>query len=211
LKSRRLFLAGLSSALLSAQTEPGKGRTFASDAQRYADPATEFTVYRLTSPKYESRMTAYYNRGMTGRNTLLFSNDRTGRFELFRADIKSGQTRQLTNAEHLDPGSIAVLANDRGCCYFDGPSLRELSFAALRDREVHRLAEGTERVPGFSVSPDGKRALFVERAGEGYRLRSIDLARGTASTLVEGRDEMSHPMVRPGHSQVMYLRGGTPC
>ena len=208
LKSRRSFLAGVSGAILCAQTPLGKGRNFASDAQRYADPATEFIVTRLTSPQYESRLTAYYNRAMMGRNTLLFSNDRTGRFEVHRADFKNGQTRQLSSAERLDPASIALLANDHALCYFDGPSLRELNLSTLRDRELYRVADGVERPAGFSVAADGSHGFFVEKSADGYRLRSVDLARGTVATLVEGREELTSVVARQGHPQVTFSCAG---
>src|SRR4249919_625905 len=88
---RRSLLFGLPALALRAQQQvaAGKGQTFASDAKRYADAATEFPVIRYTSPEYSSLLPSYYNRSMSGRNTLYFACDRTGRMEILRGDIRN--------------------------------------------------------------------------------------------------------------------------
>ncbi len=50
---RRLFLASLAAATYAAETS-AKGRVFPSVAVRYPDPATEFTIVRLTDPQFTS-------------------------------------------------------------------------------------------------------------------------------------------------------------
>ena len=61
---RRLFLVSLAAATYAAETT-AKGRVFPSVAVRYADPATEFTVLRLTDPQFTSSLPAPGNRGAT--------------------------------------------------------------------------------------------------------------------------------------------------
>lgn len=205
---RRSLLFGLPALALKAQQAAGKGQTFASDAKRYADGATEFPVIRFTSPTYSSSLPAYYNRCMSGRNTLYFACDRTGKMEVFRGDIKSGQTKQLTVADALDPQSIAVSPGDRNLCYFDGESLRQLTISSMREREVYRLPSGVTRGRGFSLSPDGNRALFIEKSSGKHRLVALNLLRGQTSTLIESDEELSDPIPRPGASgAVLYRRG----
>ena len=204
--TRRSLLFGLPAALTNAEQGSGKGRTFPPEIRRFADGATEFTVYRLTAPDFTSRLTAYYNRGMAGRNTLYFSNDRTGRMEVFRVDVRNGQLRQLTECERVDPSTVALLPGDRSLCFFDGPSLRQLNLSTLREREVYRVPDGTERGKGFSVSSDGARGFFVEQSGGKWRLRTVGLVRAQAATVLESSEEISDPMARPGQSTVLYRR-----
>jgi len=204
---RRSFLLWLSTAAARSQQQPGKGRTVAPEIRRYPDGATEFTVYRLTSPESSSQLTAYSNRSMSGRTTLYFSNDRTGRMEIYRGDLKSGQLRQLTESEALDPRSLALLPGGRSLCFFDGPALKQMNLSSLKEREVYRVPEGVERGRGFSVSSDGARGFFVERSGGKHRLRMVGLVREQPATIVESAEEISDPIARPGQSTVFYRRG----
>ena len=55
--SRRAFLASLTVATRAAEPA-AKGRIFPSVAVRYPDPATEFTVVRLTDPQFNSSLPA---------------------------------------------------------------------------------------------------------------------------------------------------------
>jgi oligogalacturonide lyase len=205
---RRRFLLGLPAVALEAQQASGKGQTFPSDAKRYADAATEFPVVRLTSPEYSSHLSAYHNRTIAGRSVLYFSADRTGRLEIFRADLRNGQTRQLTSAEHLDPTTLALPPGDRSLLYCDGPAVEMLTISNLKEREIYRVPEGWERAPGFSASADGSRVLLIERSGSRHRIRSISLRTGPPATLVEADESLSDPIPRPGSDEFLFRRGG---
>ncbi len=165
--SRRSFLfAGVVAGGLFAEGQ--KGAAFASDSERYPDPATELDVYRLTSPEYTSTMTAHYNRGIA-RNSgwMLFCCDRSGQPQGFRIDLKTGDTKQLTQTEGLDGSSLTLLPDNRSFCYFAKRSLYTVNLNNLRERELYQIPEGWERCPGMSVGPDGTHATFAERRGEG--------------------------------------------
>jgi hypothetical protein len=64
--SRRAFLASLAVATRAAETT-ARGRVLPSVAVRYADPATEFSVVRLTDPRFTSSLPATGSRGITAR------------------------------------------------------------------------------------------------------------------------------------------------
>ncbi len=142
--SRRAFLASLTVASRAAETR-ARGRILPSVAVRYSDPATEFTVVRLTDPQFTSSLPATGNRGVTVRQ-LLYASDLDGKWQAYRMDLKSRESRQLTDAENLDAASIAMLANERGFWHFDGPSLVETSFPALKPRVVYKVPEGLREV-----------------------------------------------------------------
>jgi len=202
--SRRSFLmAGVAGTRLAAQGP--KGATFPSDWRRYSDPTTEMEVYRLTDPVYSSTMPAYYNRAIArSSGWMLFGCDRGGSFQAFRMDLKSGETRQLTEAEGLDGASIALLPDNRSFCYFAGRSLHIANLSTARERKLYEVPEGWERAAGMSVGPDGTDATFAERRGEGWRLRMVALAQGAARTVVETRVEMSDPIARFKRAQILY-------
>jgi oligogalacturonide lyase len=208
--SRRSFLfAGAAAGPLLADgqllAEGQKGAAFSSDSERYADPATELDVYRLTKPDYSSTMTAYYNRGIA-RNSgwMLFCCDRNGSPQGFRIDLKTGETRQLTEVDALDGASLTLLPDNRSFCYFAGRSLYLANLTSLREREVYQVPEGWDRCPGMSVGPDGTHATFAERRSEGSRLRMVALVQPGARTVMEAPFAMGDPISRPMRAQILY-------
>jgi len=204
--SRRAFLASLTVAARAAETT-SRGRVLPSVAVRYADPATEFTVVRLTDPQFTSSLPAIGNRGVTSRQ-LLYASDLDGKWQAYRMDLKSKESRQLTEAENLDAASIALLANERGFWHFDGPSLVETSFPTLKPRVVYKVPEGFDKLPGASYSDDGRNAAFIEKSASGHRLRLLHTQSGEALTLLESSGELSNPLLRPHDTSLMYRTRG---
>ncbi len=207
--SRRAFLAAAAGACLWAESCSAKGESFPSNARRYFDPATEFPVVRVTSPEYGSAFIANHNRDFLGRASLIVSSDRSGGEQVFRLDLKSGEMRQLTSAQSLDPASIAILAGGRTFCFFDGGSLREANAVTLRERELYRAPEGVERSGALIASPDRTRAYFVERAAGRYRLRSTVFGRTPhVRTALESEEEITDIAPRPERAEILYRAGG---
>lgn len=202
--SRRSLLASAwaGARLLRAES---RGVTFPSQAYHYSDAATEFDVYRLTDPTYSSVLPAWYNRFMA-RNSgwMLFGCDRSGSFQAFRIELKTGAMRQLTEAAELDPSSLTLTPDDRSFCYFAGRSLFLAGVGNLRDRELYQVPAEWERCPGLSVGPNGTEATFAERRGETSRLRMVPFAKGAPRTVVEAPFVMSDPIPRPMRAQILY-------
>ena len=206
--TRRAFLAVAAQAAAAAQTvAPARNQAYPSEAKRYSDPATEFTVVRLTDPTSSSFLTAPYNRGIS-RNFMLFSSDRGGDLNVYRLELKGGAIQRITDATQLNPQTVALIQGDRSCCYVDGARLRVTSLGSLRDRDVY-TAEGS-RITACAVTADGLNALVVERAERTSRIRLVNLTRGTASTFAESEDEITMPLPRPGGG-VAYKSGASMC
>jgi oligogalacturonide lyase len=208
---RSLCLSALAAARLFAGGR--KGEVFPSDAVRYPDPLTEIEVYRLTKPDYSSTLTAYYNRGIA-RNSgwMLCQCDRTGSPQGFRLDLKSGEMKQMTQAEALDGATLTLLPDNRGFCYLAGRSLFMSNVSNLKERELYEAPEGWEPAGGMSVGPDGSHATLVERrvepGGDTSRLRMVTLVQGVARTVIESPFAMTAPMARPMRAQILYRQGG---
>jgi Tol biopolymer transport system component len=179
-----------------------------SESVRYTDPATEFTVVRLTSPEYSSALPPY-SSDAAGRSgaSLIYSSDRTGGWQVYRMDLKTGQSQQLTEAAALDSSTVCQLFDERSICYFDGPSLRQTTLSTLRSREVYRVPDGWSRGRGLCVSGDGVNATFVEAREGVWRLRILGLASGAAATAAEASETISDPIPRPRRAGILYRRG----
>jgi oligogalacturonide lyase len=205
--SRRWFLAALPSVCAAASG--GKGGVSASAFFRFSDAATEVPVLRLTDPRHTSRLPAHYARAVSRKSSfLLLASDVSGRMEAYRLNLKSGETRQLTDAESLDPASLALLADDREFCCVDGDRLLLASLSSLRPRPVYAAGEGFEVSCGPAVTEDGLFALLAERKGPHYRLQLVRMSDGSAVTLAEADEEMRDPVPRPRRASVLYRRAG---
>jgi oligogalacturonide lyase len=201
--SRRWFLASLPAACLG---QTGKGRVLPSAFKRYADPATENQVQRLTDPAHSS-MLGSGTHSVSRHGFLVCASDISGRYEAYRIDLKSGQQKQLTDAADLDPDSLTLIADDRGIVYLDGASLMTANISTLRAREVYKIPEGFEHGLGIGVADDGLYTALVEHQESHYRLQLVNMARGTAETLAEADEEIGESIPRPKRASVLYRRG----
>lgn len=200
--------AVLRSFALSCARATEKARVFPSEILRYSDPATEFAILRLTAPAHTSRLPDYGCRAVS-RNSgfLLYTSDRTGSLQAFRMDQRTGESEQLTEAAALVPGALSLLADDRGCLYFDGPLLRVVEFPKMRGREIYRIQEPWTAARALSLERDGSHALVVE-AGEGRsRIRLAPLRRGSPRTVIELPDLATLALPRPRGDAVLYRHG----
>jgi oligogalacturonide lyase len=206
--TRRCFLS--STAALAAShawadgPQGGKGHQLPSAVTRYADPATEFPVFRLTDPEHASLLPAYYNRAISRHNGfLLYASDVSGRFEAYRLDLKTGISRQLTEAAKLDPQSVVLFADDRGFGYIDEGRLVIETFSGLRTKPI-----ALEKVRAANFSDDALYASVVQFDGSKYRLSLVQTTTGARTTLAESDEEIAAPLPRPRRASVAYQRGG---
>ena len=201
------FLASLAAATCAAETT-AKGRVFPSVAVRYADPATEFTVVRLTDPQFTSSLPAAGNRGVTARQ-LLYASDMSGSWQAFRMDLKSKESRQLTDAEHLDPASIGLLEKRKRLLAFRWPQadrddvLRSEIPRALPDSRGLRKITRRQLQRRRPVC-----GIWVEKGASSYRLQLLHIQHGTAQTLIESPEELSDPLLRPHNTSLVYRSRG---
>lgn len=204
--SRRGFLFSTAAAAQLAAQQKKTG-SFPSEVKRYEDPTTELDVYRLTDPGHSSTLPAYYNRAIAHNSgSMIFCCDRSGTPQAHRMDLKTGETRELTDANDLDGSSLTLTPDNRWFCYFAGRQLF-MSTLAGHVKPLYRVADGWERCPGLTVGPDGTHATFAERQGDKSRLMMVALVQGAARSVVEVPFGMSHPIPRPMRAQVLFRQG----
>ncbi len=204
--TRRSVLCGFAGMTLPA---PAQNRAILpSESVRYIDPATESSVVRLTSPDYSSSLPPYSSdaAGRSGAG-LIYSADRIGTWQVYRMDLKTGQSQQLTEAVALDASTVCQLFDERSICYFDGPSLRQTFLSTLRTRELYRVPEGWSHGRGLCISGDGVHATFVEANERLWRLRIVALAKGDAATATEAPEFIGDAIPRPRRAGILYRRG----
>jgi oligogalacturonide lyase len=200
---------GLSGSALFAADPLAKGHTVPTEARRFADPATELEVVRLTDSAHTSVMAAPHLRSISRHmGFFLYSSDRSGTMQAWRMELKTGESRLLTSAEALDPSSLALSPDERGFYYFDGDSLKHSFFSGLHESGVYTFEQATGHTGGFALSDDGMYAAFGAETSSDSRLLLLDVVRRTTTELSEQHAEIADPMFRPHRAQVLYRRDG---
>lgn len=196
--SRRSFVS-LLPAIATAQI-------IGSEQKRLRDPATEFEILRHTDPKTNSWLTTPPGRAFSHKlGGLLYCSDRGGSVQAYRMDLKSGESKQLTEAEKLNPSTFTCLSDDKSLCFFDGSSLMLLN---PRPHTVY-TSEG-EWQPGneLAIADDGGHAVFTEHREERRRLRIVALPKGGANTVLETGEQVTELRTRPKRPTVLYDSAG---
>lgn len=172
----------------------------------YPDRATELAVFRLTDPQHQSWLPASGRVISRHNNFLIYACDRSGAVQGYQLDLKSGESRALTEVSKLVVDSLSLTPDERGFCYLDGDSFVLATFSNLRTREVYKLEAGYEAGPGFRLSDDGLYAALVEEKAGSSRVRLVAMRTGTAATLVEAPQGLSNPLPRPRRAGILYRR-----
>ena len=201
--TRRAFLAASAVATpLFAQ----RGQSTPSERRRYADGTTENEVLRLTDPAHASWLPSLSSHCVAKNNSLLYCSDRSGKAQVHRLDLKSGESRQLTEATELETSSVAYLPDEKSFLYFDGATLKRSD--SRGDRELYQSRSGFE--PGLAITDDGLSAFVTERAGTKWRIVQVPLlAKSAPRTIVECEQVPAQLSPRPRRASLLYTQEGT--
>jgi len=184
------FFAGISYA---PAVEPGAvssdsgfvGKLIPSEKKTWLDDSTgrEITQWTSTGPNWHPYFTS---ESFIDDTTAMIISPRTGKKQLYKLDLHSGQMVQMTAAE--DYRNMAHLPAYTTVWYLDGMKLRALNTASLKSTDVYDFKDETFQINSFSVTCDAKWFVFSvnkKRATEGncqygpfaiYRLSLQDLS-----------------------------------
>lgn len=204
---RRVFLALGAGSLLNAQL-----RNLPAVAKRYADPATELEVLRLTDPAYDSILPPPHQRCISRRQGFcVISSARGGNLQVYRLDLRSFEWRLLTNSAAIDATSVALTPDEHNVVFFDGPVLKIAPLSGGSEKTIYQVPEGAVRGAGSALTDDGGRVIFSEHMGGKWMLRAVTLPRGnkagSALTLAHADSAISDPLPRVKHPQILYREG----
>jgi oligogalacturonide lyase len=179
---------------------------FPTEARKFRDPATEFELLRLTDPGVSNcRLPRAPLRSISLRsNFLIYCSDRTGSQQVFRMDLKSGESRQLTQASNLAWQTASLMPDDRSITYFDG---QDLTVLEKRPKVVYSVPADWQPTATFTLSDDGAQAAVVETRGSRFRVRVIGVARRFSQTIFEADAPVRALRFRPKRQTLLYSHG----
>lgn len=121
-------------------------------------------------------------------------------------DLKSGESRQLTDGAEVAPESAVWLPDEKSFLFVDGKTLKRSD--GSRDRDLYQSPNAIE--PGIAVTEDGLSGFVTERVGDRWRIVQVPLlVKAQARTLVESDQPLTSLRPRPKRASLLYVRGGT--
>lgn len=182
-----------------------RSQVIASEQKKYRDSATEFELTRLTDPAISSCfLPTAPKRAINQRNNaLVYCSDRTGTLQVYRMDLKSGESRQTSTAAKLDASTVSMLPDDRSVCYCDGESIQ---VSGGRSRTIYAPDDGWARAEAFAIAEDGNHVVLSEQKSNRFRVRLVSVARPSASTIAESNVPVTAVATRPKRAGVLYAR-----
>lgn len=192
--SRRLFLA----AALATGAQADEWR-------RYLDPVTEFEVFLLTDPQFESFYPSPPALAVDRRSRLLvFASFRNGIWQPWSMDLGARTSRQLGSWPGLQPRTLTLSAAGREVFFADETHLRALTLNNLRARELAAISPGAGVAGPLAPSPDGTALYFTEKGPEGWRLRRLPLGKGALATVLESAEPILSPAPNPRRAMLLW-------
>jgi oligogalacturonide lyase len=149
-----------------------KGQGYPDERHKYTDSKSGKVVWQLTNmPEGRIASYSYYNVPKVtpdGRWAVYCSDrasEKAGRLELFKMDLRTGESVQLTDTANLEDRDNWVLTPDGKEIYFFDmqKNLRVVDMESFKERKVAQLAPTVhDPLHNSSVSPD-KRFVLTSR------------------------------------------------
>lgn len=204
--TRRTALAWLTAAPAAAAVVD-RSTVLPSDSKRFLDAATENPFIRLTDPAYSSHLPPSSARPFLQRgNALLYTSDRGGSWQAYRMDLKSGQSRQLSKCEALNPEGVALSPDERTLYLIDGDELKQITVGSQRERVMDRREAAWKFGDTLAVSEDGSGVALVDTKDEYSRLRLLPARSGTPVNLLQGTGGIWDVAFRPKTTSLSFRR-----
>ncbi len=198
-----MFLGGLGLPL--AAQNPAAS----SEWRTYLDPATEFELLLLTSPQFRSRFPGPPALAVDRRSrTLVYASDRSGRWQPWAMDLKTGVSIQLGTHSSFAPETLTLSATGREAIFADGDRLWSVAVPSLRRRPVAALAPGSQWAGPAAPSADGTALIYSEKRDGVWRIQRLAPARGTCAEVASGNEPMLMPAPNPRRAMVLWRTAG---
>ncbi len=130
------------------------------EIKEFKDPETGARVMQLTGDGSDNVHLYFTSESFIGNGAdrLVFSSNRSGRFQYYLLEIKERRLVQLTDRDNMRGGGCLV--PNGLLLYFHGPVLHSLKVDTLEDRELYRVPDGW-RGGGPTCTANGEYVAFV--------------------------------------------------
>ena len=138
-------------------TESFVGRVIPGEMKTWIDEHSKYEITQWTS-KGESTHPYFTNESFIDDDTALIFSERTGKKQLYKLNLMTGEMIQMTNAERLR--NMDFLINKKKLWYLDGKVLKSLDVQTLESKEVYNFEKWPYTVGSFTITCDAKYFVF---------------------------------------------------
>ena len=202
-----LMLAVLGSGGLAYSSETGKD--WGVERESYADPVTGIQIQELThGPSASDNLYFHFSNFTADNRSLIFVSNRSGSWQIFRAEIESGRLFQLTDAPNASAHSACPdPVNARRVYYLRGPEVFALDILDLSERRVGEIPE--PRIGGYgqpTLSQDGKwMTVSKQRDQANWEIGLMDTTTGAYRTVLTQGFRIGHVQHSPTDPVIFYV------
>src|SRR5262245_2419277 len=146
-----------------------KGQAYPDERRKYTDTKSGKTVWQLTkSAVGRASGFSYYNvpKSTPDGRWALYTSDRAsampGQLNLFKMDLRTGESVQLTETGDIETRDNVVMTHDGKEVYFfdKKKNLKVIDMETFKERQITQLPENAQApLHNSSVSPDKKFVL----------------------------------------------------
>ncbi len=185
------------------------GRDWGVECEVYTDPVTGVHVWEMTKGTNATDNLYFHFSNFTADNRyLVFTSDRSGSRQLFRADSETGDLVQLTEDPNLNAASACPdPLNPRRIFCLRGAEVIALDIFDFKMRSIGRIPK--PYISGFQqVTPDpsGKwLALGKQRDEKNWEIGRINIETGEYRTVITQGFRIGHVQYSPTDPTIFYV------
>jgi len=188
-------------------------KTQPSEKKIYTDDKTGREVWQMTQGEPKNVSCYQEVEAFTDdERYVVFSSNRTGDYQLYRAELESGELAQLSNVPELRSISFGMAGNGREALYTAGWRVYAVDVATGEDRMVVDLEGKIPSKPSgapVALSGDGDRCVVAYAVGEDETSLTIVMVEtGEYHEVIRWKGHLSHAQICPGDKNLITFDPG---
>ena len=188
-------------------------KTLPSEKQVQTDGQTGKTVWQMTYGDAVNCSCYQEVEAFTAdEQYVIFSSNRTGNFQLYRAHLESGELGQLSEVEDYRPISFGMARNGREALYTAGWRVYAVDVATGQDRVVIDFEGKIPSPPSgapVALSGNDDRVVVAYESGKDKTILAFGfVATGEFHEIYEWNGKLSHAQICPGDSNLVTFDPG---
>ena len=188
-------------------------KTLPSEKEVFADAKTGREVWQMTQGEAVSHSCYQEVEAFTeDERYLVFSSNRTGSFQLYRAELAGGELAQLSDVPEYRSVSFGMAKNGREALYTAGWRVYAVDVATGEDRVVVDLEGKIPSKPSgapIALSGDGDRCVVAYALSEeATALTVVMVETGEYQEVIRWEGRLSHAQICPGDRDLISFDPG---
>lgn len=189
---------GLSWMLLSCCTPGTERNSTSAEMTKFTDEKTGLEVWQITSHDSISEAFYFYAPSFTADDKyLIFRSTRSGRMEIHRSDLATGEIIQLTDE---DVSSASIHPDGRSMIYIADWKFFRMDMYTLQKEMVMDFSGKINAEPRFrpTMTNDGRFTLVYTRQNDTIRLYRVNLeTQDILKVMEQSGVNFSHQLINP--------------